>query len=49
MATCGTGCWGTFRQQVSLPSGAVGPFTVQVFDYSEKDGSMVDLQQIVVT
>ena len=49
MATCGSGCWGTFRQTVELPAGAVGPFTVQVFDYSEKDGSMVDLQQIVVT
>lgn len=49
MATCGTGCWGTFHQSVALPAGAVGPFTVQVFDYSSKDGSVVDLQQIVVT
>jgi hypothetical protein len=48
MATCGTGCWGTFRQTVRLPVTAVGPYTVQVFDYSSKDGSVVDLQQIVV-
>jgi hypothetical protein len=33
---------------VRLPVTAVGPYTVQVFDYSSKDGSVVDLQQIVV-
>lgn len=48
MATCGSGCWGTFEVQVALPSGDAGPFTVQVFDYSEKDGTVVDLQQVVV-
>ena len=25
MATCGSGCWGTFRHTVELPAGAVGP------------------------
>ncbi|MEN9644532.1 MAG: hypothetical protein RL238_1201 [Actinomycetota bacterium] len=48
-ATCGTGCWGGFSAEIDLPDGTVGPVTLQVFDYSEADGTtMLDLVEITL-
>lgn len=51
MATCGTGCWGTFEQQLpALPAGTTGPITLRVFDWSEADGvTMLDLVEFVLS
>jgi len=51
MATCGTGCWGTFQQQLpALPAGTTGPITLRVFDWSEADGvTKLDLVEFVLT
>lgn len=50
MALCGTGCWGGFTSEIALPSGTTGPVTLQVFDYSEEDGTtMLDLVEITLT
>ena len=49
-ALCGTGCWGGFTTEIDLPDGTVGPLTLQVFDYSEEDGTtMLDLTEITLT
>lgn len=49
-ALCGTGCWGGFTAEIALPSGTTGPVTLQVFDYSEEDGTtMLDLVEITLT
>ena len=42
MATCGTGCRGDFSTQVDVPIDAEQPGTIQVFEYSAKDGSMIN-------
>lgn len=48
-ALCGTGCWGGFTTEIDLPDGTVGPLTLQVFDYSEEDGTtMLDLTEITL-
>jgi len=48
-ALCGTGCWGGFSTEIDLPDGTRGPLTLQVFDYSEEDGtSMLDLVEITL-
>ena len=51
MATCGTGCWGTFNQQLpALPAGTKGPVTLRVFDWSPADGTtMLDLVEFTLT
>ena len=50
MASCGTGCRGVFSQQLDpLPAGTTGPVTIRVFDYSEADGSVIDLVEVTVT
>jgi hypothetical protein len=48
-ATCGTGCRGTFSIAVSyhLPHEQAG--TIEVLDYSAKDGSPENVQDIPVT
>jgi spore germination protein GerM len=50
-ATCGTGCWGNFFQELPmLPAGTTGPVTLRVFDYSEADGTtMLDVVEITLT
>lgn len=49
MATCGTGCWGSFYAEIPLPEGTEGPVTLQVFDYSSADGTtMLDLQEVTL-
>ena len=49
MATCGTGCRGDFSTQVDVPIDAEQPGTIQVFEYSAKDGSMINTVEIPVT
>ena len=39
MATCGTGCWGTFAAKVNYTIAAAQWGTLRVFDPSPKDGS----------
>ena len=39
MATCGTGCWGTFSAQLSYTVAKAQWGTLRVLDYSAKDGS----------
>jgi hypothetical protein len=50
MATCGSGCWGSFTAEIALPAGTAGPVTLRVFDYSSEDGTtMLDLVEITLT
>jgi len=39
MATCGTGCWGTFKVQVAYEVSKAQWGTLRVFDLSARDGS----------
>jgi hypothetical protein len=48
MATCGTGCRGDFSTQIDVPIDAEQPGTVQVFEYSAKDGSTINVVEIPV-
>ena len=48
MATCGTGCRGDFSTQIDVPIDAKQPGTIQVFEYSAKDGSMINVVEIPV-
>ncbi len=49
MATCGTGCRGDFTAQVDVPVDAEQPGTIQVFESSAKDGSMINTVETPVT
>ena len=48
-ATCGTGCRGDFSTQVEVPVDTEQPGTVQVFESSAQDGSMINAVEISVT
>jgi germination protein M len=48
MATCGTGCWGTFDVTIPYTAGAAGWGTLQVSVLSAKDGSVEDLTEYPV-
>ena len=45
MASCGTGCWGTFDQSVPYTVSAPGWGTLQVYELSAKDGSIINLTE----
>jgi hypothetical protein len=45
MATCGTGCWGTFKQSVEYTVGKAQYGTLRVFEPSAKDGSPVNVTE----
>ncbi|HSW41539.1 MAG TPA: GerMN domain-containing protein [Patescibacteria group bacterium] len=49
MATCGTGCWGTFDLTIPYAVAAEGPGSVVVYELSAKDGSVVNLRETPVT
>lgn len=49
MATCGTGCWGTFDATVPYSVASTQSGTVSVYDLSAKDGSVRDLVTYPVT
>jgi germination protein M len=48
MATCGTGCWGTFRTSVPYTVGKGQWGTLRVYDKSAKDGSVENLTEYLV-
>jgi hypothetical protein len=48
-ATCGTGCRGEFSTQVEVPVDTEQPGTIQVFESSAQDGSMINAVEIPVT
>jgi hypothetical protein len=48
-ASCGTGCRGTFSIQVKYHVSSRQKGSIWVFDYSAKDGSIIDLVKIPVT
>jgi hypothetical protein len=43
MATCGSGCWGTFDETIPYPATVTGAGRVQAYELSEVDGSIVSL------
>lgn len=45
MATCGTGCWGTFDQSIPYTVATAGWGTLQVYELSAKDGSIENLTE----
>jgi hypothetical protein len=48
-ATCGTGCRGDYSVSVSYDVGTEQPGTIEVFESSAADGSMINVQSIPVT
>jgi hypothetical protein len=48
MATCGTGCWGTFDVTVPYSIGTAGWGTLQVYELSAQDGSVINLTEYPV-
>jgi hypothetical protein len=48
-ATCGTGCRGDYSVSVSYDVGSEQPGTIEVFESSAEDGSMINVQSIPVT
>jgi hypothetical protein len=48
-ATCGTGCRGDYSVSVSYDVGSEQPGTIEVFESSAADGSMINVQSIPVT
>jgi hypothetical protein len=44
-ASCGTGCWGTFRTDVAYDIGKAQYGTLRVFEPSAKDGSPVNVTE----
>jgi germination protein M len=48
MASCGTGCWGTFDVTIQYTAKAAGWGTLQVFEPSAKDGSPTKLTEYPV-
>lgn len=45
-ATCGTGCWGTFKDRLSLERVPGESIILEVFQSSAEDGSQLDLVKI---
>ena len=48
MASCGTGCWGSFDATITYSIGKAGWGTLQVFEPSAKDGSRTNLTEYPV-
>lgn len=48
MATCGTGCWGTFDELIPYSVASAGWGTIQVWEPSAKDGSVENLTEYPV-
>jgi hypothetical protein len=49
MATCGSGCLGTFDVTVPYAATAAAPATLQVYELSAADGSIINLTEYPVT
>ena len=48
-ATCGTGCRGTFEEDLKLPAGTSGPITLKVYESSAEDGRPTNVVKIRLT
>jgi hypothetical protein len=48
MATCGTGCWGTFATQIAPSLVTPGESAIRLFTYSAEDGTMTDVVTVPV-
>ena len=48
MATCGTGCWGSFSINIDDFDFSATAVTLKVFTYSAKDGEPVDVVSMPV-
>jgi len=48
MATCGTGCWGTFDVTIRYNVSKAGWGTLRVFEPSARDGSPVHVTEYPV-
>jgi germination protein M len=48
MATCGTGCWGTFDTLVPYNVASAGWGTLQVYELSAADGSIINMTEYPV-
>jgi len=48
MATCGTGCWGTFDVTIPYTVDAAGWGTLQAYELSAMDGSVINLTEYPV-
>lgn len=48
MASCGTGCWGSFDVTVPYSVASAGWGTLQVFELSAKDGSVIHMTEYPV-
>jgi germination protein M len=49
MATCGSGCRGTFAVDVPIGTGGVGPLTLRAYENSAKDGSEINVVEFPIT
>lgn len=47
-ASCGTGCWGTFDERIPYTVSQAGWGTLQVFELSARDGSIINLTEYPV-
>ena len=45
MASCGTGCWGTFLAELAYPVDTAQYGTLRVFNLSARDGSVENLTE----
>jgi hypothetical protein len=45
MASCGTGCWGTFKADVPYSVDTAQYGTLRVFNLSARDGSVENLSE----
>lgn len=48
MATCGTGCWGDFDVTIPYTIGSAGWGSLQVYEHSSADGSVINLTEYPV-
>jgi hypothetical protein len=48
-ASCGTGCRGDFSAELEVPISGQHPGTIQVFESSAQDGSMINTVEVPVT
>ncbi len=48
-ATCGTGCFGDFGDQIFFAVDAATPATLEVFEFSANDGSAINIYAVPIT
>ena len=45
MATCGTGCWGTFKESIAYDVAKAQWGTLRVFEPSARDGAPINVTE----